>query len=192
MKGMTLRRTVVGALMVLSTAGVAWSQGDPFAAYKAPADRHAALQPLVGEWDVEIKVFVPGQATPVATKGTATRVATLGGRFVEETIRAGELESRVTMGHNNWNRRYEWVVQGNTDTAFACYAGDYDAASRTFTAWGVWTYLDPKDGKEARVNLRLVSAWTGAGHDAMTTTCYATYPGAQETRTLEYSYTRKR
>jgi lactoylglutathione lyase len=182
---------VIASTLVFGAIGPALSQDDP----KSPAEAHRALEPLVGEWDVEVKVFVPGASKPDVSRGTSTRAWAFGGRFLEETLRlesesTGRYEMHITLGHNNWTGRYEWTLVGSQDTATYTYAGAPDPERRSFTGAGSWSFRGP-DGKLVDVGMRVVSQWVGDDRDRMSTLVYFTFPGAPESKAVEYGYTRR-
>jgi hypothetical protein len=51
-----------------------------------PGPEHKKLQPLVGDWDLTVKLWVDPSQPPAEAKGTVTRKWILGGRFVQESV----------------------------------------------------------------------------------------------------------
>jgi hypothetical protein len=49
----------------------------------APGAAHQALEPLVGEWNVEVKTWMTPNAPPTISTGAAKSTWTLKGRFVQ-------------------------------------------------------------------------------------------------------------
>jgi hypothetical protein len=190
------RRWLLLGVVLLATGVDASPQEGPTTGLRAPGVAHRALEPLVGEWDVEVKVFIPGQPKPDVSRGTATRAWVFGGRFLEERLRLrseslGDYEMRITAGHNNYTGRYEWTLINSTDTATYAYAGEHDPTARRFTGQGVWSYRGP-DEALVDVGMKVVSEWVGEGSDRMTTLVHFLFPGDPELKAVEYVYTRRR
>ena len=49
-----------------------------------PGPAHQALEPLVGNWNAEVKMWMDPAAPPTITRGTAKSTWTLKGRFVQQ------------------------------------------------------------------------------------------------------------
>lgn len=192
----SFRRSLLLGVLLMASGVTASPQDDPMAALRAPGAGHRALEPLVGEWDVEVQVFVPGAPKPDVSRGRSKRAWTFGGRFLEETLKLrseslGEYEMRITTGHNNYTGHYQWTLVNSTDTAIYAYAGDHDATARRFTGRGAWSFRG-HDGKLVDVGMKVVSEWVGEGHDRLSTLVYFTFPGGPESKAVEYAYTRRR
>lgn len=106
-----------------------------------PVEQHKNLEPLVGDFNIEIRMSVaPGQPSLIAhAKGTGRWI--LGKRFVQtETEPApGEdlkVYSQSTFGFDKRSGKYFWFGIDSTDTYSVFAEGDYDEATRTFTLKG--------------------------------------------------------
>jgi len=53
-------------------------------AARTPGPAHQALEPLVGDWNAEVKMWMAPDAPPTITKGTAKSTLTLKGHFVQQ------------------------------------------------------------------------------------------------------------
>src|SRR5687768_4430687 len=53
-------------------------------AASTPGPAHKALEPLVGDWNAEVKMWMTPGAPPTITKGTATSTWTLKERYVQQ------------------------------------------------------------------------------------------------------------
>ena len=53
----------------------------------APGAAHKALEPLVGEWNAEVKIWMAPGAPPDVTRATAKSTWEMKGRFVREEFR---------------------------------------------------------------------------------------------------------
>src|SRR5215207_815100 len=75
-----------------------------------PGSAHQALEPLVGEWNVEVKTWMTPDAPPVTSKGTAKSTWTLKGRFVQQEF-SGEFMGQPFhgisfTGYDNVRQKY--------------------------------------------------------------------------------------
>jgi hypothetical protein len=84
-----------------------------------PGPGHAALQPLVGTWRVQLSIHAtfgrsPDEPPIVSDDLRCTREWVADGRYLEDTTvgtAAGGLYWRKGwLGHSNMDRRYEWVT----------------------------------------------------------------------------------
>ena len=65
-------------------------------AASAPGIAHQSLEPLVGEWNVEVKTWMAPDAEPTISTGTSKSTWALKGRFVQQEF-SGELWARPSM-----------------------------------------------------------------------------------------------
>ena len=77
-----------------------------------PGPKHKSLDPLVGDWSVEMKVWPVAGAQPIVSNSlTAKREWALGGRYLREEFQgtfAGNLSHRIAMlSYNNLEDRFE-------------------------------------------------------------------------------------
>src|SRR5262245_9783693 len=84
-------------------------------AASTPGPAHQALEPLVGDWDVEVKMWMAPDGPPTVTKGTAKSAWTLKGRFVQQEFN-GEFMGKPFRGigftgYDNVRQKYRsfWI-----------------------------------------------------------------------------------
>lgn len=89
-----------------------------------PGTRHKALDPLVGEWNVEARFWMPGSDQPMESKGTAKSYWILDGRFVQEEFN-GEFMGKPfkgigITGYDNIKEKYvsTWIDDMSTGVMF--------------------------------------------------------------------------
>jgi hypothetical protein len=96
----------------------------------APGPGQQALDPLVGDWQVEKTLFV-AIGTPehpaLSEKMTTHREWVGDGRFLQDTTQ-GTLKGKPyfrtgLLGYNNMDRRYEWTTADNFTPTLMAYQG---------------------------------------------------------------------
>jgi hypothetical protein len=127
-KGISMRRPVLAyltATLALAFAAAVFPQSappdvPPMARRAAPGAGQHALQPLVGTWRVDKKLFV-AVGTPdhpaLGENMTTHREWIADGRFLRDTTEGtigGKPYFRTgLLGYNNMDHRYEWVTADN-------------------------------------------------------------------------------
>jgi hypothetical protein len=115
-----------------------------------PGAQHKALEPLVGDWNIESKSWMSPDAPPMESKGTTTTRWILGGRFLQDDF-SGEFMGKPMKGlgitgYDNLKKKYNsfWVDEGGT----AMYVSEGEAGSdgKTFTFTGKMD--DPMTGEK--------------------------------------------
>jgi Protein of unknown function (DUF1579) len=97
-----------------------------------PGPGHAALEPLIGTWRVQMNFYATfgrsPDAPPIIGEGlTCTRTWVAGGRYIED-LTEGDLGSekywrKGWLGYSTMDRRYEWVTIDAVNTTMMSYAG---------------------------------------------------------------------
>ncbi len=122
-----------------------------FAAMAAPAAEHAMLEPFVGEFSAEVRMWM-GPGEPMVSTGTMTNSWELGGRFLRQSYQGDpsegpfpDFEGRGFFGYNTVDRRWEgfWIDTASTIMQFE--QGEVDAAGKMWTMRGSMT--NPRDGQ---------------------------------------------
>ena len=105
-----------------------------------PGSAHQALEPLVGEWNVEVKTWMTSDAPPVASKGTAKSTWTLKGRFVQQEFSGdfmGQPFHGISFtGYDNVREKYRSVWIDDMSTTMVVSEGDADDDGKVITLEG--------------------------------------------------------
>ena len=105
-----------------------------------PGSAHQALEPLVGEWNVEVKTWMTPDAPPVASKGTAKSNWTLKGRFVQQEFSGdfmGQPFHGISFtGYDNVREKYRSVWIDDMSTTMVVSEGDADDDGKVITLGG--------------------------------------------------------
>ncbi len=130
---------VVTITVALATAHAVRSQETPstpdpaatmeaFMKYASPGPEHEALAPLVGEFDVTLKVFMGGPGSPaMESAGTASARWVLGKRFVQQeastTLMGMPWNSLSMTGYDRGKQQYVTSSANTMDTQMTTMYG---------------------------------------------------------------------
>jgi hypothetical protein len=158
-----------------------------------PGDKHRWLEPLVGQWQVEMKVWPAAGAAPiVSTDLRARREWILGGRYLREELSgtfAGNASSRIALlGFNNLEERFELTTLDSFEPGQMVYASVGAGQPQRLTLLGVSTEagMGPKPTGRKR-DLRF--DWE-IGERANVQRIFVKYPGEPEFLFVEQRFSR--
>lgn len=154
-----------------------------------PGAAHQALEPFVGDWNVEVKLWMTPDAPPTISKGTAKSTWTLQGRFVQEEF-IGEFMGKPFRGisftgYDNVRQKYRNVWLDDMSTTIVAGEGDVDAAGKVFTFGGDYACaMTGEKHKQMKQVYRILSRdkHVFEMHDPTL---------GDKSRTMEITYTRK-
>jgi len=159
----------------------------------SPGDWHAKLNPVIGTWDVETRMWMGGEGSgePIASKGTATNSWILGGRYVRQEY-LGEMMGQPFIGfsltgYDNYSKKYVSMWIDDMSTMFSTMEGSVDRTGKVFTLYG--KMHEPMTGeldKTVKYVLRIVNT------DRHVFEIHDTYIGEPNTKVMELTYTRKK
>ena len=160
-----------------------------------PGAQHRWLEPLVGQWAVEMRVFfAPGQAPMVSKNMLATRSWILGGRYLREELTGnfgGNPSSRLAvLGFNNLEERWELSTIDTFEPGQMTYSSAVRGTPARFQLHGESTEaglgINATGRKRSlRFEFEVVNADTNIER------IYVKYPAEQETLFVEQIFTRK-
>ncbi|MGO1051371.1 DUF1579 family protein [Crossiella sp. CA198] len=110
-----------------------------------PGPAHQRLQPLIGEWEVEMRTFIAGGTAekPLVAKdvkGTRRWVEGTGGRHLQEeltgTFNGGPYYRLGWLAHANMAKQYEFVTIDALNAAMMSYHGASDNGSAELNMTG--------------------------------------------------------
>ena len=103
----------------------------------APGENYKALEALVGKWKTSVKWWMSADGQPEVSEGTSDNQWILGGRFVQETFKGTSMgqpfEGIGILGYDNIRAEYSALWLDNMATGIMVGAGQYDAATLTFS-----------------------------------------------------------
>src|SRR5262245_12866373 len=109
-------------------------------ALSTPGPAHQALEPLVGDWNAEVKMWMTPDAPPTITKGTAKNNWALKGRFVQQEF-SGEVMGKPFRGisflrYDHVRQKYRSVWIDDMSTTMVTSEGDADTGGKIITLGG--------------------------------------------------------
>ena len=169
---------------------VAAATDDWLAGLSTPGEEHKRLDPLVGDWNIDITLWIDGpNEPPVRLQGTVSREWVLGGRFLQETSEnpttTGVFMSQGYYGYNRATGLYQHVWMTTESTGVFSEVGRFDPSANVFRTAGTWT--DPATGYVIwnATELKIT------GPDLHTLTGWVTGSDGQEFKEIEVVHTRK-
>jgi hypothetical protein len=154
-----------------------------------PGPAHQALEPLVGDWNAEVKMWMEPDRPPTITKGTSKSTWTLKGRFVQQEF-SGEFMGKPFRGisftgYDNVRQKYRSVWIDDMSTTIVTSEGDADAGGKVITFGGNYACaMTGEKHKETKQVYRIVS------HDKHVFEMHDPARG-ENSKTMEITYTRK-
>src|SRR5262245_3725839 len=127
-----------------------------------PGAAHKLLEPLVGDWNVEVKMWMTPDAPPTITKGTAKNTWALKERFVQQEF-SGELIGKPFRGisftgYDNVRQKYRSVWIDDMSTTMVTSEGDADADGKVITLGGDYACAMTGDKhKQTKQIFRIIS-----------------------------------
>jgi hypothetical protein len=160
-----------------------------------PGEQHRWLNPLVGNWLVEMLVWpAPGAAPIVSKEMTATRSWILGGRYLREELSgkfAGNLSTRVAiLSYNNLEERYELSTIDTFEPGQMWYASHGKDSPTKIELMG--DNVEAGFGEKPTGRKRSLRFEFEISPDRSVERIYVKYPGEKEYLFVEQRFTRAR
>lgn len=154
-----------------------------------PGAAHKVLEPFVGEWNAEVKMFMDPSAPPNVTKATAKGTWVMGGRFVQQEFK-GEFMGKAFhglafTGYDNTRKKYNSFWIDDMSTGMYTSEGQADKAGKVITFEG--THSCPETGETHKASKQVIRVISRDKH------IYEMHdPGkGAHSKTMEITYTRK-
>jgi uncharacterized protein DUF1579 len=125
-----------------------------------PGPAHKALQPLVGDWNAEVKMWTEPDKPPTVSRATAKSTWTLKDRFVQQEFN-GEFMGQPFrglsfLGYDNVRQQYRSVWLDDMSTSMV--TGDGEAAGKVITLEGTYACaMTGEKHKPAKQIYRIIS-----------------------------------
>lgn len=158
-------------------------------ARSAPGPGHKLLDPLVGEWNAEVKMWMSPDAPPTQNKGTARSTWAMKGRFLQQEFN-GEFMGKPFrglsfIGYDNVKEKYSNVWLDDMSTTMVTSEGEADKAGKVFTFEGSYACaMTGEKDKHAKQVFRIIN------RDKHIFEMHDPARGANS-KTMEITYTRK-
>ncbi|MCB9849244.1 MAG: DUF1579 domain-containing protein [Phycisphaerales bacterium] len=166
-----------------------------------PSQGHKRLEPLVGEWVSESKMWWGGPGSePMVTKGTCKREWILGGRYLMENVKTemmmpdmatGKMtsvpfEGMGISGYDNFRNMYFGTWVDSMGTQLLNFKGSCDQSGKVFTYYGEMDEPTLKIvGRLVKYVMRIVD------NDKHVFAMYDLHVG-DDYKVMEITYTRKK
>jgi hypothetical protein len=150
-----------------------------------PGAMHQFLAKMAGTWNVESKAWM-GPGDPMISKGTSVCTMVLGGRFLQEEVKADfggmPYEGKGITGYDNVAKVFQATWVDTLGTGLGVATGSLDPTGKILTS--TMTFTDPRTGKEGsmRTVLTLVDEKTHRFE------VFERGPDGKEVRTMEMTY----
>jgi hypothetical protein len=104
-----------------------------------PGPEHALFKDDAGTWDAVVEVFMPGQPSPMTSKGVETNTLGCGGLCLITDFK-GDMMGTTFHGHGTSvydaaKKKYVGSWTDSMSTGLAITEGTFDPAKKTFTGW---------------------------------------------------------
>ena len=160
-----------------------------------PGDKHRWLEPLVGKWNVQMRVWPAAGATPIeSTQLTATREWILGGRYLREDLSgsfAGNPSQRLALlSYNNLEGRFELTTVDTFEPGQMVYASHADGKPGLISLAG--DNVEAGFGAKPTGRKRSLRFDIEIAGDVSVQRIYTRYPGEAEFLFVEQRFTKAR
>lgn len=152
-----------------------------------PGEAHEQLAGLVGDWNVEYRMWDGPDTEPMEGSGTSTYRSVMGGRYLIEEFHSqffGQpFEGMLLMGYDNVRGQYQTVWIDSMSTGMGLQLGTMDAEGSTRMHGKHFDYRTPS-GRPMRMALSPV------GDAVYEMEMFDTAPDGTEYRSMSFRYTR--
>lgn len=166
------------------------SEKNPCADVSAVVPEHKRLEPFVGTFKAQVKMWM-GPGDPMVATGKMTNEWDLGGRYLKQTYKGDpnegpfpDFEGRGYWGYNTIDKCYEGFWIDSASTFMQPEKGHVDAAGKVWTMSGEMT--DPASGGKMRKRSMVILK--DENHHTME--LYFTKPDGGEVKVMEIEYER--
>jgi len=109
-------------------------------AASTPGPAHQALDPLFGNWNAEVKMWMAPDGPPMTSKGTSKNTWALKGRYVQQEF-SGDFLGKPFQGigftgYDNVRQKYRSVWLDDMSTSMVTSEGDADAGAKVIKFGG--------------------------------------------------------
>lgn len=162
---------------------------DSWTEYMKPNEVHTLLGEYMGEFDLEISMWMKEGSDPTVVKVSSFHTMILGDRFLEITqvgsMMGTDYQSITTMGYNTSSKTFSLTAITSMGTGTLYLNGTWDPEKRTANLTGQMT--NPTDGKTISVRQLI----TFINENQLLIENFDTYAGEKERKSIQYKFVRK-
>ena len=156
----------------------------------ATVEEHKKLEPFVGTFKAEVKMWM-GSGDPTVSTGVMTSAFDLGGRFLKQVYKGdadtgpfANFEGRGYWGYNTVENKYEGFWIDTACTLMQTETGEVDASGKVWTMRGEMANPDGSGTMTKRSVITLID------NDRHSLEMFFGAPGADESKAMEIQYQR--
>lgn len=159
----------VGASDGPAKPGAATAQANSAALAKAmeaamtPGEGQKRLEPMIGTFNVRIRIWVDPSKPPVESQATSVNVWVLGHRYIQSMLSGHTLDEPFNgigyIGYDNVGKTYQVAWMDDASTAITLYRGGFAGAGKTAKLKA--TVPNAATGKPTPVEMRMTLADNG-------------------------------
>jgi len=167
-----------------------------------PGEGHAALNPLIGAWRVEMSIHATFGRSPsappiVSTDLVCRREWVAGGRYIEDitegTAVGGRYWRKGWLGYSTMDRRYEWVTIDAVNSTMMSYVSTKGSGTKMpISMRGVFTDQGVAGEESVGKSVAMRTVISIENPDRHIVELYFTPPGKTERLATRMVYTRMR
>lgn len=129
--------------------------------FTSPGENHKKLERFLGQWDTELRLFLPSGPTP-PEKGSATGAWLMEGRWLkfetQGSMMGFPLSTFMIFGYDNFKQSFVSASINGYDTALTTTEGDMDPSDRVLISYGTLDeYLTGENDKMVKYLWRFTS-----------------------------------
>ena len=155
-----------------------------------PGQGHKRLDPLIGTFNVAIKIWVTPEGPPIESTAASVNTWVLGGRFVQMMLNGDAPNAPFNgtghIAYDNVTKNYQAAWMDSGSTAITLYTGKLDAAGKSALLKG--SIPNALTGKPSPVELRMTIEPDGSH----LTQLWGQGKGAKMVKLMELQYTKVR
>jgi len=153
-----------------------------------PGEGHKRLNPLIGTFNVAIKIWVTPEGPPIETTAASVNTWVLGGRIVQMMLN-GDAPNALFSGtgniaYDNVSKNYQAAWMDTGSTGITLYTGKLDASGKSALMKGA--IPNALTGKPSPVELRMTIEADGSH----LTQLWGQGKGAKMAKLMELKYTK--
>jgi Protein of unknown function (DUF1579) len=185
-----MKKTLIMLITLIMSTTLNAQETDNWAKYMTPNDIHKMLGEYVGEFNMEISMWMTEKKEPTIVNVVSSNKMILGNRFLE-MIQAGNMmgmdyQSISTIGYNTINNSFSLVTLTNMGTGTLYLNGSWDEKKKIANLKG--TITNPMDGKSISVRQQI----SFIDKDNLLIENFDTYEGQKEKKSMQYKLARKK
>lgn len=185
-----MKKILIILITLIMSTTINAQQIDPWTKYMTPNDIHKILEEYVGEFTMEISMWMTEGKAPEIINVSSTHKMILGNRFLEMTQTGNmmgiDYSSISTIGYNTIAKSFSLTTLTNMGTGTLYLNGSWDEKKRIANLKG--TITNPLDGKLLGVRQQI----SFIDKNNLLIENFDTYEGQIEKKSIQYKLVRKK